>query len=521
MKQLLLKPAILVLLLIILPSVTITVFQLNSLNQQEEAFDEIYKRQLKSVIFSLNMYADDVVNQWVSKVSNYVQNDEENKDSLINSFINNYSHIKGFLLKEVTGEDKYIDYNRFGNISANENTEINELLYANSKVIDQLFSYLQNNYRKVQVFDLTRNSNENIFAFAIQVSDQQKYVGMLLIEAELLIVDILVPRIQSTAQSDMAIGVIQKEQNKLVYSNNKETTYEPEDINEVFWQLPDYSIYLKPLGNTTQSLVRERSRNSVFLLIIADLVLILGAVLIYLNVKKQMHLAKIKSDFVSNVSHEIRTPLSLISMYAESLQLNRVRSEEKLQKSYSIIFREANRLSGIVNNILNFSKIESGKRKFVFQSLSLNTSLNSILERYHLGTENQQVQFIKKLEDNIPNVWADRQAVEEVLANLIDNAIKYSKENKVVEISTGNTGEMNWIEVKDNGIGISREEQKLIFKQFYRVTDGNLAHHAKGSGLGLNIVKQIVEAHHGKIDVESEIGEGAVFRVFLPVVKIK
>ncbi|SMO72911.1 two-component system, OmpR family, phosphate regulon sensor histidine kinase PhoR [Saccharicrinis carchari] len=520
MKQLLVKPIVMVLLLIVVPTVLLTVFQLNSLNQQEENFERIYQRQLKSVIFSLNMYADDVVGQWVSKISVANQTPIDSKTKIF-EFIKSTPQIKGVLLYPYKKNNETDHTLVVGDIRSGLIQEIQDSCKANTTDITRLFTYLQNNYQKVVPFSLATSPQYSAFVFATSDNDGNKWLGSVLVDTEKFLIDLLVPRIQSTAQQDMAIAIKNIRDDSILYANNKETEYDDSDINETLWQLPHYAIYLKPLGNTAEALMNKRSRNNLWLLIMVDLVLLIGAVLIYANVRKQLQLAKIKADFVSNVSHEIRTPLALISMYAESLQLKRVSSEEKLQRSYQVIYRESRRLSGIVNNILNFSKMESGKRKFRFDTFDLNENIRQVLGRYQYATQANDVEFILNIDKTIPNAWGDKEAVDEVLANLIDNAIKYSKNQKYVEITTGAEDDMVWVEVKDRGIGIPQKEQALIFNQFYRVTVSNLAQEVKGSGLGLNIVKKIVHAHNGSVSVQSQPGKGSAFKIYLPSTRDK
>ncbi|WP_430937166.1 sensor histidine kinase [Saccharicrinis sp. 156] len=519
MKFSLLKPLIWVLLLIVMPSLLITFFQLNSISQQEEAFEEIYQRQLTSVIFSINMYADDVVNRWVADVADQAKVPGRIKESDFKVLSNQQQLIRGLIFQKYDKDSLKGIHTVVGDISDELTQEVVDSCKNKMGEIKRLFVYLESNYHKVLVFESKQKVSTHLMLFVLTNANGEKLVGVIAVDSERFILDVLAPRIQSVALQDVAIGLLHSQTQKLLYANEKEVDFKEEDISQTFWQLPSYSLYLKPLGDSPQAIIEKRSRNNLMILVIVDIVLLLGGVLTYRNVQKQLQLAKIKSDFVSNVSHEIRTPLALISMYAESLQLNRVKGAEKLQKSYHVIFREAQRLSGIVNNILNFSKMESGKRKYVFNFFDLNENVSAVIERYKYSIRQNNLEFVLIKEGKLKNVWGDKEAIDEALVNLIDNAIKYSMEQKRVEITTGTSDDMAWVEVKDSGIGIPRKEQKLIFKQFYRVTIGNLAFRAKGSGLGLNIVKQIVDAHHGKINVESEVGKGSSFRIYLPIAK--
>lgn len=276
-------------------------------------------------------------------------------------------------------------------------------------------------------------------------------------------------------------------------------------------------IELKDL--TIEDLTRNRIRKNIILLGVMDLILLLGAWLIYRNVSRQVELSQLKSDFVSSVSHEIRTPLALITMYIETLEMGRVKEASKIKEYYTIILNETTRLSRMVNRILSFSQIESNKRKYSFTFSSLNEIVENAAAslKYSIDTRGFMYTFIP--ENDLPKVKVDREAVTDSLVNLIDNAMKYSTDRKNIIVRTGKTEDHVYLEVEDNGIGISAKDQKYIFDKFFRVTETNLANRVKGSGLGLAIVKQIMNAHEGKIYVRSSPGEGSLFRLSFPFKK--
>jgi two-component system phosphate regulon sensor histidine kinase PhoR len=197
-------------------------------------------------------------------------------------------------------------------------------------------------------------------------------------------------------------------------------------------------------------------------------------------------------------------------MFAETLEMGRVKTEEKKKEYYTIISHEANRLSKIVNRILNFSQAEAGKRKYNFAKVQLNEIVESVFITYNFHLQNKGFKFVSHPDETIPAIFADKDAVSEAIINLIDNAVKYSQDVKEVELSTGMIGELVYIKVKDRGMGISEKDQKRIFDKFYRVAGDNI-HNTKGTGLGLSLVKQIVDAHKGEITLHSTPGKGSSF----------
>jgi signal transduction histidine kinase len=229
-----------------------------------------------------------------------------------------------------------------------------------------------------------------------------------------------------------------------------------------------------------------------------------------------MELAKLKSDIVSNVSHELRTPLSLIRLYAETLELGRIPDEQKQLDYYRIIRKESERLTALINNILDFSRIEAGKKEYEFRDTDLSALVRSTLDAYRYQIEQNGFTYEEHIADELPPVRVDREAIARSLLNLVNNAIKYSSDNRYLAVSLYRTNGSVKLDVEDHGIGIPRNEQHKIFDKFYRVCDP-LCHENKGSGLGLSLVRHIVDAHGGEVSVESTPGKGSTFSIVLPL----
>ena len=239
-----------------------------------------------------------------------------------------------------------------------------------------------------------------------------------------------------------------------------------------------------------------------------SLLMIGGIFLTYRNISREMNLARLKSDFVANVSHELRTPLALIRLYAETLELGRLNSKEKYQEYFRIIREESERLSSLINNILDFSRIEAGRKEYEFKETDLSELVRSTLDTYRFQIEQNGFTFEENISKDIPPVNVDREAIARSLLNLVNNALKYSKDKKYIGVSLYRANGSVKLEVSDHGIGIPPAEQEKIFEKFYRCGDP-LVHNVKGSGLGLSLVRHIVRAHGGDVKVESapETGE--------------
>ncbi|HKR64850.1 MAG TPA: ATP-binding protein, partial [Thermoanaerobaculia bacterium] len=244
-------------------------------------------------------------------------------------------------------------------------------------------------------------------------------------------------------------------------------------------------------------------------------VILVGAVLLALGaVARQMRLSQMKSDFVSNVSHELRTPLSSIRVFGEYMRLGRVTKDEKIREYGEYIEAESRRLTQLINNILDFSKIESAEKKYRFCDTDIVELVEHTVAGFEVPLRDQGVKITFRADGPRPHLQLDKDAIAQVLVNLLDNAVKYSNGRKEIEVSIETKSDAVRIAVRDHGIGIAPAEQKKIFEKFYRVGSG-LVHDVKGSGLGLSIVQHVVEAHHGRVEVSSTPGEGSTFTIVL------
>ena len=247
-----------------------------------------------------------------------------------------------------------------------------------------------------------------------------------------------------------------------------------------------------------------------------DLMLAAGLYLVYSNVRREVHLARLKSDFVANVSHELKTPLALIRLFAETLELGRVPSEEKAQQYYRVINKESHRLTQLINNILDFSRIEAGRKEYRFAPTDVARVVREVIESYRFQIEQQGFELAVNVEEGLPLVPADEEALGQAILNLVNNALKYSRDTRSIRIDVRREASKVLVSVTDRGIGVPRGEHKKIFEKFYRGED-SLVHETKGSGLGLPLVQHIMEAHGGSVEVESAPGKGSTFTLVLPV----
>ena len=290
----------------------------------------------------------------------------------------------------------------------------------------------------------------------------------------------------------------------------------PEVEHTMEGAFPGLVLAMKLRGTTLKAMGDHFVRMEFLILGGLSLLLAGGILFTYRNVNREMALARLKSDFVSNVSHELRTPLSLIRLYAETLELGRLTSQDKREEYYRIIRKESERLTALINNILDFSRIEAGRKEYEFRETDIAELVRNTLESYRYQIEQNGFTFEENISENLPPMRVDREAIARSLLNLVNNALKYSQREKYLGVSLYRENGSVKLEVVDHGIGISRAEQSKIFEKFYRVGDP-LVHNTKGSGLGLSLVRHIAEAHGGEVSVESTPGQGSKFVIALPV----
>ncbi|HEX8061159.1 MAG TPA: HAMP domain-containing sensor histidine kinase, partial [Cyclobacteriaceae bacterium] len=391
----------------------------------------------------------------------------------------------------------------------------------------RLIEYAAAGFRKMQAIDTPVYGESIPILFALDGIEGDYQVAVVIVDLPTLIKNNLAPKMQAISQGKMVISAFRMADDSLIYSTEPSQLsaaarvdarqFKNLMIKKDFWVLPGYYVGINLVGATLEDLVRERTTTSMAILGVLALIFAGGIYFLYSNIRREIYLSQAKSEFVSNVSHEIRTPLSLIGMFAETLESGRVTTEEKKKEYYSIISKETSRLSRIVNRILNFSQLDANKKTFNFQPVQVNDLCADVLKMYIHPMQEKGFTFEFNPDPKALPIRADRESMSEVMVNLLDNAVKYSRDNKKIVITTGVTDRYTFIAVKDNGIGIAKNHQRDIFDQFYRAPTGDV-HTTKGSGLGLALVKKILQAHHGEIKVDSALDKGSTFTVYFPFI---
>lgn len=258
-------------------------------------------------------------------------------------------------------------------------------------------------------------------------------------------------------------------------------------------------------------------RRNIYISLVAVVIaaLLFGGLLAIRSTAKELKLARLKSEFVSTVSHEFRTPLTSIRYLADLLQRGRVGKEKRKQQYYETITQESERLSRFIENILDFSKIEAGVKEYKFAEVDAVEMCRDIVSRFQQQVDPQEFIIESEVRSELPQIFADREALSRAIFNLLDNAVKYSGDSRKISVRAWPDESNVFIEVEDEGVGIGKEEQQRVFDKFYR---SETIHESsvKGSGIGLTIVDHIVKAHGGEVFLESVLGKGTKVRLRLP-----
>ena len=225
---------------------------------------------------------------------------------------------------------------------------------------------------------------------------------------------------------------------------------------------------------------------------------------------------QMRREFVANVSHELRTPITSIRSYAETLEEDPVMPEDTRMQFLNVILNESDRMTKIVQDLLTLSRFDAGSIEFSFAQFSFEGSVRDVYSAMALEAQGHGHEFILDIQPGIPRIRGDKNRVEQVLINMVSNAIKYTRDGGRIRVSAGSKDEEVWCTVQDNGIGIPKEDVDKVFERFYRV-DKARSRESGGTGLGLSIASEIVTRHNGRIGIQSSEGKGTTITMWLPV----
>ncbi|OSZ81414.1 hypothetical protein CAP36_09320 [Chitinophagaceae bacterium IBVUCB2] len=320
------------------------------------------------------------------------------------------------------------------------------------------------------------------------------------------------------AEVDSAYSVALKKQ-KLnvpfsIIKNDNPDLDNPQPLNEVVVGFAKPVSYQMNLGNTFPYLFKQLTQPLLFSILLLGIT-ILSFVLLYRNLLKQQRLAALKNEFISNITHELKTPIATVGVAIEALKnFNAIEDPKRTKEYLDISQNELQRLSLLVDKVLKLSMFEKKEVELKYETVDLKEVVDEVVGSLKLQFEKNNARVTVATEGNLV-LQADRLHLLSVVFNLLDNALKYSKENLSVQISLAEKDNTIAMTVTDNGIGIEAEYKEKIFEKFFRVPHGD-THNAKGYGLGLSYVSRVIEQHKGTIAVESQPGIGTSFIITLP-----
>ncbi|MEO9484304.1 MAG: HAMP domain-containing sensor histidine kinase [Ekhidna sp.] len=495
---------LILMLAVLLPIAIFSAIEVSSLNENEETLEEVYREQLDGIIFSINQYSADLFDFYIQQIDYTYSQGGIEALRLPNAIKGNLA-IDLIALQPGANSVALVDFN--------DQTQLGELnldsvFQSNQDVIERLIRYKATDYIKQEV--IGQPSNTGSLQMSLIVVGEHTPC-LVFIDPVAFVEDLLAPKIQQITTQKINVSVRDVNTDQLVYSSEKA----PVGIiqTQTLIKVVGYEIAVSLQTQSVTDIIAYRTKRNLITLGIMVLVILLGMVLVIRNLRKQMQLNKAKADFIANVSHEIRTPLSLISMFNETLLLDRVKDEKK-KEYYEIISKESARLKNIVNKILSFSQIDAGKKSYHFEIINPDDLVNEVINSYSYHLSDKGFNYKLDLKESV-KINADPEAFSEVLINLIDNAMKYSGDVKEIKIESSFDESSYFLTIIDRGVGIDRKHQKNIFDKFYRVEGGNV-HNIKGTGLGLSLVLEIVKAHQAEISVTSELSKGTTFTLKFP-----
>jgi two-component system, OmpR family, phosphate regulon sensor histidine kinase PhoR len=507
--------------IIVLPLIFYSVFEISMLNKNEQMISQIYTQQLDAILFSVNQYLWDNLSGWQSRL-NRIQDTAAPVESGIRNMVDEIPPLQMVAFSDslLSRWSFFVKSDTVVNKDLFKRT-IMDSLRSKSGLLARMDKYSRARYRKIEIVqfaDSAGGADEKLILLYLsdsKVPDQR--IVYFLVDINVFIEQVLAPKIEEIAGDQFIVGVFSLPRQHLLYQN---ATVQISDLKQIrsLWVLPDYQLGIQLRGESIEDLARNRFKINMVLILGVDLILLLGAWIVFRMIRQQIRLAQMKSDFVSNVSHELRTPLALIRMYAETLEMGRIVDEPKRQEYYRIIGQETERLTRLINNILNFSRIESDRKEYHFRETDLNRIIQKLLATYSFHIESKGFHLTTDLDPALPKVQADDEAVTEAILNLLDNALKYSERDKYIAIRSRQREREVLVQVEDHGIGIDAVHTRFIFEKFYRVSN-SLVHDTKGSGLGLTLVKHIMESHRGRVELASTPGKGSCFSLIFPVGK--
>ena len=492
----------------LLPLALIARFQVVRCYRRARAHDKFLEN-------SLNLYRDILQRKWCldddqfSTYSSLVEKD-------ISEFLSENT-------EDLEGEDYRQEFNELKDLHQN----INKKWQVVKNVKDSILPELQRKFIRLGTpasgpFRLSRTIDQReylVLAVAVSREGGKKHLGLLgvNINEDFLLnheINSVMEDFPFSQEASFTISTLTGQQ---LLGNRRLPAKRP-TVTEYFennfppWRVEFFTGGMEDFG------IVNIKKNFYFWTILTILVLLtFGTVLVVRTIAHEMEVLRIKSDFVSSVSHEFKTPITSIKVLIERLQQGKVKSSHKKKEYYSVISQDADKLSSLVRNILDFSKVEEGQKEYVFQETDVTHLIKDEIENFRRDIY-AGVKIESQISRNIPRFYVDSVAFSLALNNLLENAVKFSPGKKEILVKVRKDAENIRVDVKDQGMGIDSGEMDKIFDKFYQGKNATQKS-VKGTGLGLTLVKHVMDAHEGKVLVKSKIGQGSTFSLVFPIGK--
>jgi len=410
----------------------------------------------------------------------------------------------------------------------NKETKFEELLKFDQLLDDFVIPYIKertrfseydNTVEVIRTYISTDNSQYLISCKKVQIPDNDGiYFAGIRLNLDILISKIIPPILSDLKENTGLEFILVANSNTNVFTGD-EIQIPDESLSLSFTNIPFpwTLVAIQPGYEQLESDIKVELIIYGLLIVIIITLMIFGVIVLLRDINRETETMLLKTEFVHNVSHELKTPLSLIRLYGETLLMKENLSNEDRKDGLMIITKESERLSHMINNILDFSKIEMGRKEFDFKPGDLPEVVRRTLNSYRYHFMKKGFDIKDEIDPNIPEVVFDENAIEGILVNLFSNVIKFSKNTKRLIIRLQSTAEKIYLTVADKGVGIPLEEQPYIFDRFYRIKE-TANFDAGGSGLGLTLVKHVIDAHGWQIEVESKPGQGSNFSITIPII---
>ncbi len=499
--------AVALLALAIAPAAAFAVLQGVVQSESDARLAQIRDDQLDGLLFSVNQNAWDTVSGWADRLARTPGLDGDSAEVAAAVFLTSAPAVRFVAVADTARAE----VRAFG--KAPDGTEVRALLP--DTLVSRLLVQRAAGYRKLEPVPLADGRLALVFvADALRPGGPPRLLALAL-DPETFVEAFMMPKLREVARGGVELGVFQASRPEPVAATAALARADVERQRPL-WLLPDYTLGARVGEGSVEAALRRRVGQSLGLLGGVSVILGLGALFAWRGVRREVAVARLREDFVSNVSHELRTPLALIRMYAETLAAGRVPAGRE-PRYYATILAESERLSRLVGNVLHFNRFERGTARVSPQPLDLGVLVAEVAERYRPVVE--QADCTLSVDVQPLAVAADADALSEAVVNLLDNAVKYGGPGPI-EVRASRTRATAVVEASDRGPGLAPADRERVFEPFVRVqpasADG-LVHTAKGTGLGLALVRRIALAHGGTALASARDGGGATFTLTLPL----